>query len=176
MSLEGEIFAQFVTSAEIERHLDEFAEQIADEVRERTPVFGDHPPKRAEPVHGAPGDLKASIQVHPVKSPGHRRVQSDDYKVYWAELGAKHFPEVGMFAQVAALHGGTGPVIEEGVREAQKRYRHEAEKLVKVIAEGDAAAIAVQRTALARATGARSAAFRAARGGRRGAGGRGHRR
>ena len=47
-NLEAEIIAQFAGAREIEHHLDEFAEQIRDEIKERTPVFGDHPPKRSE--------------------------------------------------------------------------------------------------------------------------------
>ncbi|UXA06584.1 hypothetical protein KXD96_28000 (plasmid) [Mycobacterium sp. SMC-2] len=169
MSLEAEIVAQFAGSVEVEHHLDAFAKQIADEIRERTPLFGDRPPKREEPGIGEPGDLKASIQVSAIKSPGRRRVESRDPKVVWAELGAKHFPEIGMFAQVAALHGGTGPIIDAGIEHAQKHLRGEVEKLEKLTATGaHPASIAAQKVAVARARGQRSAAFKAARGGRRG--------
>lgn len=169
MSIEADLRALGLTvvGLEAEHHLDHFAEQIRDEIRERTPVFGDHPPKRDEPGIGEPGDLKASIVVDPIKSPGLRRVRSDDPKVIWAELGAKHFPEVAMFAQVAALHGGTGPTILEdaGIEHAQKHLRGELEKLAKLAAAG--VPLAAQRAAVQRARGQRSAAFRAARGGRR---------
>lgn len=164
-SLEDEIAAQYIGSAMAEHHLDEFAEQIRDEIRERTPVFGDHDPKRSEPGIGDPGDLKESIQVNPIKWPGRRRVESYDPKVFWAELGAKHFPEVGMFTQVVALHGGTGPVIEdEGVNHAQHHLRDQLEHLEKLGAEGALpSAIAAQKLAVEHARQGRSAAFKAAR-------------
>jgi len=169
MSIESEVEAQILGSVEAEHHLDRFAKQIADEVRELTPEFGDHPPKRNEPGIGDPGDLKESIQVSPLKRPGRRRVESHDPKALWAELGAKHFPEVGMFAQVAHRHGGTGPVIEDdGVQHAQEHYRRSAASLAEAVAEGNATSIAAARAAHALATQNRSAAFRAARGGGRG--------
>lgn len=171
MGIEAEIAAQYLGSELAERQLDEFCEQLVEEIRERTPIFGDHPPKRNEPGIGEPGDLKESIHVDPVKRPGRRRVGSDDPKAIWAELGAKHFPEVGMFAQVVALHGGTGPIIDEGVQHAQTKLRGEVERLDKLVAEGALpASIAAQRASVARARQGRSAAFRAARSapGRRG--------
>jgi hypothetical protein len=167
VSIESEIAAQSVGSLEVEHHLDEFAEQIRDEIKDRTPVFGDRPPKRGEPGIGEPGDLKESIQVSGIKSPGRRRVESDDPKVVWAELGTRHFPEIGMFAQVAALHGGTGPTIIEdaGVAHAQKHLREKLEHHEKLVATGaEAASIAAAKTAVTKARGQRSAAFRAARG------------
>lgn len=165
MGIEAEIEAAYLGSALEEHHLDEFAAQIRDEIKELTPVFGDHDPKRGEPGIGEPGDLKDSIVVSAIKWPGRRRVISYDPKVFWAELGAKHFREVGMFAQVVGRHGGTGPVIEDdGINHAQHHLRGELKKL-----EGltDPVAIAAQRTAIANARLARSAAFKAARGPRR---------
>jgi hypothetical protein len=169
MSIEEEFAATYLGSELAEHHLDKFAEQIRDEIKELTPVFGDHDPKRDEPGIGDPGDLKESIKVSPIKWPGRRRVGTEDPKAIWAELGAKHFPEVGMFAQVVGRHGGTGPIIDEGVNRAQEHLRGELKKL-----EGltDPAAIAAQRTAIAYARMGRSAAFRAARG----SGGRGRNR
>lgn len=170
MSIEDEIAGQLLGSIEAERHLDRFAHQIAEEIRDLTPIFGDHPPKRDEPGIGEPGDLKASIHVNPIARPGRRRIESDDPKVFWAEMGAKHFPEVGMFARVAALHGGSGPDFAEAVEHAQSNYRREAQKLEKLVAEGNPGSIAAQRVALERARLQRSAAFKASRsrgGGRR---------
>lgn len=171
MSIESEIAAQFAGAVEVEHHLDEFSKQIADEIRDRTPEFGNLPPKRGEPGIGDPGDAKAAIQVSPIKSPGKRRVESDDPKAVWIELGAKHMPEYAPFAQVAALHGGTGPSILEdhGVQHAQKHLRERLEHVEKLAAEGaPPASIATAKLAVQRARMQRSAAFKAARSGRRG--------
>ena len=163
-----EIAAGMAGAVELEHHLDKFAEQIRDEIRELTPEFGDKPPKRSGPGIGEPGDAKSAVRVGPIKSPGRRRVESNDPKAIWIELGSRHMPEYAPFAKVASIHGGTGPVIDEGVGHAQSRLREEIEKLEKMTAEGaTAAAIAGQRSAVSRARGERSAAFTAARRGRR---------
>lgn len=180
MSIEAEIAAQFAGAIEVEHAVQKFAEQIRDEIKDRTPVFDAEKDRRATPGIGEPGDLKDSIKVeHPprVTAVPTRRVISRDPKAIWAELGTRHFPEVGMFAQVAHLHGGTGPVIDAGVAHAQGHLRRELETLAKLRA-GHAGtmrdavtksrSIAEQKRAVDQARLNRSAAFKAARGGRRG--------
>lgn len=173
MSIEEEILAGMAGAAEVEHALDRFAEQIRDEIRDLTPEFGDKPPKRGEPGIGEPGDAKSAVQVSGIKRPGHRRVESHDPKAIWIEMGSRHMPEYAPFAKVAALHGGSGPDLEEGVEHAHSKLREELEKLEKLTAVGAAAeAIAAQRSVVSTARLQRSAAFRAARGSR----GRGRRR
>ena len=165
MGIEAEIAAQFAGSLEVEHALDDFAAQIRDEIKDLTPTFGDKPPKRGEPGIGDPGDAKAAVQVSGVKGPGKRRVESDDPKAIWIEIGTRHMPEYAPFAKVAALHGGTGPVIlEQGVHTAHMHLRGELEKLAKLKAENAAAhKITAQRKSVEQARQARSAAFKAAR-------------
>lgn len=165
----AEILGKLAGSAEIERHLDKFAHEIADEIRDLTPEFGDLDPKRGDPPHGEPGDAKAAITVEP--SPRGflaRRVISRDYKALWIELGSRHMPEYAPFAKVAAMHGGTGPDFTEEIHQAQHKLRGEVEKLAKMLAtDATAKAIAEQRREVDRARMGRSAAFKAARGYRR---------
>lgn len=172
MSAESSIIAdiegQFLGSLEAEHHLDKFAEQVRDYAKELAPVFGDLPPKRNEPEHGEPGDYKESITVSPIKHPGKRRVGSKDFKAIWIELGSRHMPEYAVFAKTAAYFGGTGPVFEEGIVQAQGRLREHLETLAKLGATGaTAAALAEQHREVGRARQARSSAFKAARGPRR---------
>jgi hypothetical protein len=175
IDFEDEILAQIVGSREAEHQLDKYAHQIADEIRELTPEFGDLPPKRDAPVWGKSGDAKAAIQVLP-GGPGRRIVQSDDPKAIWIEVGTRHMPEYAPFTKVAAMHGGTGPIVEQGIQHAQHKLREALEHLEKLGAEGaTAAAIARQRQAVDTARNARSAAFRAARSGNRRSSGRGRR-
>lgn len=172
-SIEAEIAAQFAGALEIEHELDKFAHQICDELKDRAPVFDSKRDKRATPGIGEEaGEFRDSIQVTPA-GPHRRRVGSQSPIALWQEVGTRHFPEMGIFAQVAALHDGTGPVIEDvGIQHAQTHLREHLEKLEKLAAEGaSAASIAAAKVAVERARGARSAAFRAARGGR-GRGGR----
>jgi hypothetical protein len=167
MGIEAELLKGIVGSTIAEHALDEFAHELAEEIRDLTPEFDDHPPKRGEPPHGQPGDAKAAIEVKPM-GPGKRRIESRDYKAIWIELGSRHMPEFAPFGKVAALHGGTGPIIDEGINEAQHHLRHTLERLAKLGAEGASAeSIAQQRLAVNQARQARSSAFKAARGGRR---------
>lgn len=171
MSIEDEIYAQMVTNAGIDVEVDRFAHQIADEIRDLTPEFGNLPPKRGAPPHGQPGDAKDAIKVELAPGKRHaRRVISRDYKAIWIELGSRHMPEYAPFAKVAAMHGGTGPEFEEGIERAQGHLRSEVEKLTKMLAAGAGATaeeIAEQRLAVDRARNMRSAAFNAARRGPR---------
>lgn len=161
MGIEAELLAGIVGSTIAEHALDELAHEIAEEIRDLTPEFGHLPPKRANPEHGEPGDAKAAIQVKHM-GPGKRRIESDDFKAIWIELGTRHMPEYAPFGKVAALHGGTGPVIDEGVKQAQHHLRHALERLAKVTVEGGAASIAAQKLEVAKARQARSSAFKAA--------------
>jgi hypothetical protein len=157
---------------EIEAELDKFAEQIADEIRDLTPEFNEERDRRKTPGIGSPGDAKAAIHVKPMGR-GSRRVVSNDAKAGWIEYGTRHMPEYAPFGKVAAMHGGTGPMHDEGVNNAQEHLRGELEKLEKLRAEeAGPHSIAQQKQAVDRARSSRSAAFKAARssrgGGRRG--------
>jgi len=169
VSIEEDIAAQYLGSAEADHHLNEFTHKLADEVRDLTPTFGDLPPKRNEPEYGQPGDAKAAIKVENAPKKLHaKRVISRDFKAIWIELGSTHMPEYAPFAKVAAMHGGTGPEFEEGIQHAQGKLRQELEKFEKLAAEGvDGALLAEQRRAVDRARQGRSSAFKAARRGRR---------
>lgn len=166
MSIESEI-ALGLNSFEIEHELDKFAEEVAEHVRSIAPEFGDRPPHRTEPPYDDLGSLKESITVTP-GGPGRRKVGSEDYKAIWAELGTRHMPEYAPFAKTAKFFGGTGPIIDEGVRRAQGHLREELEKLEKMTAVGAAAHhIAAQTARVDQARIGRTAAFKAARGPRR---------
>ena len=169
MSIEDEISAG-LGSVEIEHELDTFCDKIIEYAKGLAPVFGDRDPKRGEPGIGEPGDYKDSIRQLPGhRKPGYRRVGSDDPKAIWIEFGSRHMPEYAVFAKTAKYFGGTGPDVDEGVHHAQSTLRSALERLEKLTAEGAAAHdIASGRRAVNEARAARSAAFRAARGGRRG--------
>lgn len=166
MSIEADILAQMARSVEVDEALDRLAHQIADEIRDLTPEFGNLPPKRSQPSIGAAGDAKAAIKVEYVASAKKptRRVISRDFKAIWIEMGSRHMPEYAPFGKVAAMHGGTGPVLDEGIQRAQHQLRNELERLAKMGAEGASVeSIAQQRLAVDRARQARSSAFTAAR-------------
>lgn len=165
MNIEAELAAQFVGAAEVHVALDKFAHEVAEYAKSIAPVFGDRPPHRDAPKHGAEGDYRDSIHVEPVRVGAlTRRVITRDFKAIWIELGSSKMPEYAVFAKTAAYFGGTGPVIDEGVQAAQGTLREELEKYAKLTAVGAAAEeIAAQGHAVSRARYARSAAFRAAR-------------
>jgi hypothetical protein len=157
---------------------DELANEVAERVKSYTPEFGDRDPRRSSPPYGEPGEAKAAIVVepHPTEPLG-RRVISRDYKAIWIEVGSRHMPEYAPFTKTAAYYGGTPPIFDSGVRDAQHHLRGELEKLAKVMAfspvglKGGIAksrAIADQKRSVNAARAARSQAFTAARGPRKG--------
>jgi hypothetical protein len=152
---------------------DLLAEEVADYARVLAPVFGDRDPRRGSPAFGDPEDYKKSIEVvpHPTEPLG-RRVQSLDFKAIWIEVGTVHMPEYAVFTKTAAYFGGTPPIFDEGVRDAQHHLRGELEKLAKVLVLSPvglkggiakAEAIAGAKRSVNAARTARSQAFRAAR-------------
>lgn len=172
MGIEAEIRAG-LHSVEVEHELDKFAEKVRDHARGLAAVFGEtgRDDRRAAPPEGKPGDFRDSIKVMTDRRPGHRRVGSNSPIALWQEVGTRHFPEDAIFAKTAKYFGGTGPIIDEGVQRAQGKLRAEVEKLEKLTALGVGSHhLAAQRRAVEQARLARSAAFKAARGGRRGRG------
>lgn len=170
VSIEAEIAAG-LHSVEIEHELYKFAVKVRDHARGLAAVFGEtgRDDRRAAPPEGDPGDFRDSIKVSTTGKPGHLRVRSDDKIALWQEVGTEHFPEDAIFAKTAKFFGGTGPIIDEGVQDAQSHLRGELEKLEKLTAAGAAAHLVEgQRRSVAQARLARSAAFKAARGPRRG--------
>jgi hypothetical protein len=179
MSMESEILAEIMGAglheAEIGHALNELAGKVCEQVKEETPVFGDLPPHRTHPEEGDPGDARNAVHVEDLHgSLDTRRVISRDKKAIWIEIGTKHMPEYAPFTKAAAMFGSeTGPsfsasgrdsMADEGVSEAHEHLRGEVEKLAKLGATGAAAHhLAAQRTAVAQARIARSAAFKAAR-------------
>ncbi|TDH48890.1 hypothetical protein E2F47_22250 [Mycobacterium eburneum] len=154
-----------ISSAEVTHALDELAHEVADYAKSIAPVFGDRPPKRAEPGIGSPDDYKDSIKVTG-RGPSKRRVESDDPKAVWIELGTEHMPEYAVFAKTAAHFGGTGPTLEQGVAHAQSRLRGELQKLADLNDAGASdAEVAEQRRNVAQARTYRRSAFKAARSG-----------
>ncbi|CQD03774.1 hypothetical protein BN000_00645 [Mycobacterium europaeum] len=170
MGIEAEIAAG-LHSVEIEHELHKFAVKVRDHARGLAAVFGQtgRDDRRESPPEGEPGDFRDSITVRTTGKPGHLRVGSDDKIALWQEVGTRHFPEDAIFAKTAKYFGGTGPIIDEGVQHAQGKLRGELERLEKMTATGAAAHhIAAQRRAVEQARAERSAAFKAARGPRRG--------
>jgi hypothetical protein len=152
---------------------DHLAGEVRDYAKSLAPVFGDLPPHRGSPPHGAPGDYKDSIKVvsHPTEPLG-RRVISNDFKALWIEVGSRHMPEYAVFTKTAKYFGGTPPILSAGVQDAQHHLRGELEKLGKLMATSavglkagiaKAEAIAKQRRIVESARTARSQAFNAAR-------------
>lgn len=89
------------------------AEQVAEEVRLHTPVFGDRPPRRAVPMFGEPGDAREAVHVemNPDEPLG-RRVISRNFEAAWIEVGSKHIPEYAPFTKAAVQFGdNSGPTI-----------------------------------------------------------------
>jgi hypothetical protein len=152
---------------------DHLANEVRDYAKDLAPVFGDRNPRRGSPAYGEPGDYKESIKVvsHPTEPLG-RRVQSDDFKALWIEVGTRHMPEYAVFTRTAAYFGGTPPILNEGVRNAQHNLRNELEKLTKLLATGAVGlkgglarskAIQSQREVVHGARQARSNAFKQAK-------------
>jgi hypothetical protein len=179
MSIEAEILAQMAVSTEVQHGLDELSGEVRDYAKSIAPVFGDRPPHRDAPPKGSEGDFRDSIQVEKVAGEldVRRVISRDDPMAVWQELGTRHMPEYAVFAKAAAMFGGSGPVVDEGVQHAQHKLRHELEKLAKLragvagtMAEAveRATSISAQKHAVDRARLARSAAFKAARGARGG--------
>jgi hypothetical protein len=69
-----------------------------------SPVFGDLPPHRSAPAHGAPGAYRDSIVVKDTSdAEGPRaRVQDTDFKAKWIEYGSKHMPTYAPLAKTKA--------------------------------------------------------------------------
>lgn len=156
---------------------DHLADEVRDYAKGIAPVFGDRDPRRGSPAYGEPEDYKNSIKVipHPDEPLG-RRVISNDFKALWIEVGTRHMPEYAVFTKTAAYFGGTPPILNEGVREAQHHLRGELEKLAKVMTLGavglkgglaKSKAIQEARSSVHSARQARSNAFKQAKGPRR---------
>jgi hypothetical protein len=169
--------AAMATDVTVMAATDHLANEVADYAKGLAPVFGDRDPRRGSPSYGEPGDYKDSIKVTPSPSePLGRRVGSDDFKAIWIEVGSRHMPEYAVFTRTAAYFGGTPPILNEGVRNAQHHLREQLEKLAKLTAVGAiglkagvarSKAITAQKHEVTKARNARSAAFNAARGPRR---------
>ena len=69
-----------------------------------SPVFGDKPPHRSVPAHGAPGAYRDSIATADMTDfEGPRaRVQAHDFKARWIEYGSSHMPTYAPKAKVLA--------------------------------------------------------------------------
>lgn len=151
-----------------EAELDVFADKVRDYARDLAPQWGDRDERRSEPPHPEWDVFKETILNKFVK-PGQRHVGSNSPIALWQEVGTRHFPEDAIFGKTAKYFGGTGPIIDEGVQSAQGHLRGELERLAKLTAEGAAAhELHAQRASVEHARQARSSAFKAARGSRRG--------
>lgn len=166
MSIEADLrILGFTVEGEVAEHeLDKFAHEVSDHAKALAAVFGTtRDDRRDAPPEGSPGDFRESITVSPLK-PGHRKVGSDSQIAIWQEIGTAHFPEDAIFAKTAKVFGGTGPIIDDVVSDAQENYRAKAEHLAKVIAEGvGGAKLAHAHAEVRQAAYQRSAAFTAAR-------------
>lgn len=156
---------------------DHLAGEVAAMVKSATPVFGDKDPRRGSPAHGDPGDARNAIKVEPhPNEPLGRRVISRDFKAIWIEVGSRHMPEYAPFTRAAAYFGGTPPILNQGVRDAQHHLRGELEKLAKLGAMSavglkagiaKSQALTAQKHVVNQARTARSLAFHQARGPRK---------
>lgn len=100
-------------SKRVIRALERKAERAAEYWSSIAPVFGDLPPKRAEPPEdtnelGA-GSYKASIAIKRIDNPdgsARFRVYDSDPKAHWVEYGTAHMPEYAPAAKtIAAMKG-----------------------------------------------------------------------
>src|ERR1700757_1645945 len=68
------------------------------------PVFGDKPPKRSAPSHGAPGAYRDSITSEDMSdADGPRiRIKDTDFKAKWIEFGNAHMPPYAPRAKTKA--------------------------------------------------------------------------
>lgn len=165
MSIEIDLEEGMNNDPEILKALRELAEKVCQDAKDLAPVFGEtgHDEHRKTPPHDDPGAYRDSIKVVPIKDPHVLRVQTNDFKAIWIEMGSKHMPEYAVFAKAAALNGGTGPDFAAEIQGAQENLRGELEKLSKMHAEGAAAErISEQEQAVERARTARSVAFKQA--------------
>lgn len=153
---------------EVEHKLDKFAAEVCEYAKRIAPVFDPGRDRRSTPGIGDPGDYRESIRVVDVKA-GHRRLQTDDPKMYWVEMGSEHMPEFAVFTRTAEHFGSTtGPIMDAGVLQAHHHLRRELDRLADMRAAGAGKRMLdAQRARVTEQRMKRSAAFRAARKARR---------
>lgn len=80
------------------------AEKVKEYWESIAPVFGDKPPHRDAPSHGAVGAYKASISIedHPNGDVPGKRVKDTDFKAKWIEYGSSHMPTYAPRAKTRA--------------------------------------------------------------------------
>lgn len=160
-----EIDAEMARDPKLIKELEDHGAEIRDYWKALAPVFDGDKDRRKTPGLGEPGDYKGSIHTELVRrkdgKPG-MRVGTNDPKAIWIEVGTAHMPEYAPATQTAHhFHDTTGPVFSEGVQEAQGKLREALETLAKLKESG--ADVKSARTAVSRARGERSAAFKASR-------------
>lgn len=97
-------WAKVLKSKKVARGVEKKAEKVQAYWQGIAPVFGDRPPKRDSPSHGAPGAYRDSITIEDHANgdiPG-KRVKDTDFKAKWIEYGNKHMPEYAPAAKTKA--------------------------------------------------------------------------
>ncbi|MEU9805027.1 hypothetical protein [Mycobacterium sp. NPDC050853] len=102
--------------AKAHRELKRAGDEVADDWKNRAPVFGDKDPRRADPPYGGePGEYRDGItpgKVHLTKD-GELEllVESDDYKAIEIEFGSKHMPVYAPATATMQEFGSLDPPI-----------------------------------------------------------------
>jgi len=170
---DAELDAEMLRSPEVIKGLEDLAHEVEEYWKGLAPVFDSDRDRRAEPPNDEPGAYRDSIHTEMTRSKNgapSARVGTNDYKAIWIEVGTAHMPEYAPATKTAHyFHDTTGPVFSEGVQQAQGKLREALESLAKAKAAGTSAEVKSAKSAVSRARGERSAAFKASRGrGRRG--------
>lgn len=97
-------WAKALKSKRVAAGVEKKAQKVADYWQSIAPVFGDKPPHRAAPSHGAPGAYRDSITVTDMSDGDgpRKRVQDTDFKARWIEYGNKHMPKYAPRAKTKA--------------------------------------------------------------------------
>lgn len=177
MSVEDELVAAItaeLATTEVQLELHHLADQVCDQVKAETPVFGEMglDEHRKAPPEGEPGDAREAVHIEP-HGDGYRII-SRNHLAVMIEIGGEHMPEYAPFTKAAAMFGSTdGPsfsssgrdsMADHGVQHAHENLRSAVETYAKLRATGAAAHhVAAARKNVAAARIARSAAFNAAR-------------
>jgi hypothetical protein len=162
-----ELDAEMARNPEVIKGLQELGDQVRDYWKALAPVFDEERDRRKTPGIGEEGDYRDSIHTEAVRrkdgKPG-MRVGTNDPKAIWIEVGTAHMPEYAPATKTAHyFHDTTGPTFSEGVQQAQGNLREALETLAKAKATGTSAEVKSAKSAVSRARGERSAAFKASR-------------
>lgn len=97
-------WAKALKSKKVQAGVEKKAAKVQAYWQSIAPVFGDRPPKRDAPSHGAVGAYRDSISIedHPSGDVPGKRVKDTDFKAKWIEFGNAHMPEYAPRAKTKA--------------------------------------------------------------------------